>query len=590
MMPKRVLRRSQLITTFGPGAIVDLPRESVMIAGIDEWPHSRVIEEPRLQRNLKPPKMAPAVLREPKASDEMWAKDVPVLRFPRYHVCPKCNRLLKVSDVEGLLGSKKSTLRCPYCQGSPDMYPARFLMACENGHIDDFPWEWWVHRGGECPSGEPELYLYSLGRTAGLADIIVECKACDAKPRSMAGAFSPGALDDYGCTGRRPWLNDYESCEEAKPVTIQRGASNAYFPVSASALSIPEWSEPIQQALDPYWYVIEAIPENAVKDTLLNRGIPAALGVPVQELVRAVKRRKNFIADEPQSPLEMRYEEALALRQGSTDEGGDFECVPAEVHSSLRKYIGTARLVKRLREVRAIRGFTRIAPPIGDHGMEWTRVNPISRKQFPEWFPAIEVRGEGIYFELASEQLTRWENNPNVVARVEVLDNRYRRYVRKYGARADRHITPRFVLLHTLAHLLLVQLSLDCGYSLSSIRERVFSVEPGEAPELELSPVAGVLLYTATTDSDGSLGGLVRQGEKDRFAAIVQDALSSAQWCSSDPLCIESTGQGINGLNMAACHACALVPETCCEFGNQFLDRALVVGHQDVPGYFEGII
>jgi hypothetical protein len=94
----------------------------------------------------------------------------------------------------------------------------------------------------------------------------------------------------------------------------------------------------------------------------------------------------------------------------------------------------------------------------------------------------------------------------------------------------------------------------------------------------------GILIYTASGDSEGTMGGLVRQGRPGRLETTIRRALERAAWCSSDPVCIESNGQGSDSANLAACHGCCLVPETSCEEGNRLLDRALLVGTPGVKG------
>jgi uncharacterized protein DUF1998 len=131
----------------------------------------------------------------------------------------------------------------------------------------------------------------------------------------------------------------------------------------------------------------------------------------------------------------------------------------------------------------------------------------------------------------------------------------------------------RYLLVHTFAHILINQLVFECGYSAASLRERLYvSADPA-------APMAGLLVYTAAGDSEGTLGGLVRLGQPERLGPVVRRALSRASWCSADPVCSEHLGgQGSKLANLAACHACVLLPETSCETINQGLDRALVVG------------
>jgi hypothetical protein len=131
------------------------------------------------------------------------------------------------------------------------------------------------------------------------------------------------------------------------------------------------------------------------------------------------------------------------------------------------------------------------------------------------------------------------------------------------------------VLLHSLAHALMRQIVLDCGYNAASVRERLYSRLPGE----EGGPMAGILLYTAASDSEGTLGGLVALGNSVTLGRHLQQTMESMRLCASDPLCSEhrpdNLGRGIQG---ACCHACQFAPETSCERGNRYLDRSVLVG------------
>jgi hypothetical protein len=126
-------------------------------------------------------------------------------------------------------------------------------------------------------------------------------------------------------------------------------------------------------------------------------------------------------------------------------------------------------------------------------------------------------------------------------------------------------------MLHTFAHLLIRELALECGYNAASIRERIYAKSDSE------SPMAGVLLYTAAADSDGTLGGLVELGKPENLGRLIEQALDRATVCSSDPLCSEHNPGVDRSLHSAACHACTFVAETSCERGNRYLDRALLV-------------
>jgi len=241
----------------------------------------------------------------------------------------------------------------------------------------------------------------------------------------------------------------------------------------------------------------------------------------------------------------------------------------------LRSLIDRVVIATRLREIRALVGFSRYSP-------DSNQVVPDLGRGL-DWLPAIEVFGEGVFFTLREEALQAWENTPAVVERASILDERRGRSL---FAERLKPATPRFVLLHTLAHVLIRELSFQCGYATSSLRERIYCKVPEGG-----SPQAGILVYTAAGDMEGTLGGLARRGEPPLLAQSVMAALERAAWCSTDPICIESAGQGFNSLNFGACHACSLLPETSCAYANALLDRAFLLGGTlGVKGYFSDVL
>jgi Domain of unknown function (DUF1998). len=266
---------------------------------------------------------------------------------------------------------------------------------------------------------------------------------------------------------------------------------------------------------------------------------------------------------------------------GSDDEEGEFKTREVEVPSFVSPYIEKVVLALRIREVMALRGFRRIDPEYDiDDNASYT---PVSREE-QKWLPAIELKGEGLFIKLNREKLVEWENKPEVKTRFQTIN----------PAKGDSLIkgpgfSPRYVLLHTLAHHLIRQLILQCGYSSASIKERIYCTFINKDPHLQME---GILIYTASNDSEGSLGGLVREGKKERLDNTFRNMLESASWCSADPLCINSRGQGLNALNLAACHSCTLLPETSCEARNCYLDRAALIGTLDNKsiGFFHSLL
>jgi hypothetical protein len=240
-------------------------------------------------------------------------------------------------------------------------------------------------------------------------------------------------------------------------------------------------------------------------------------------------------------------------------------------------------LVPRLRETRALAGFTRVYPE-NDQTLAERKAMLWQTPPATPWLPAYKVFGEGIYLELDEERLRGWEGREEVRSRVVPLAERFHGVLQRRRLR-ERDVSPRLVLMHTLAHLLMNQLTFDCGYSSASLRERLFASADRSAP------MSGLLIYTAAGDAEGTMGGLVRMGKAGNLEPVIKRAIQNARWCSADPVCMELGnlgGQGPDSCNLAACHNCALSPETSCEEFNRFLDRALVVGSLERPslGFF----
>jgi hypothetical protein len=575
---KGSVRTSQLVTTYGVGAMVAAKNESFLVAGLDRWQFDEEFEfnEPRLERLLGVRRFV-----RPPSSEDETSRDVPVMQFPRYHSCPTCNRLEDIGYFKAPFGES----RCTFCDEESDLVPSRFVIACAKGHLDDFPFYQWVHSDHPHPQGpKAKLTLRTSGQSAGLRDVIIRC-SCGAR-RSMDGAFGKSALRAIkSCQGARPWLGQKhaEGCDQI-PVTLQRGASNVWFSRTVSAISIPPWSDAAFKVLNRHWRVLSAIPHVALGPTIAKLGI-ADEDHSVEDLVTAAHHRKAQEAGEL-GDEDVKLQEYEALVRGAAEHpDNQFVCLPAADPGRLASaWIPQIQKVTRLREVRVLTGFSRLQPPHGGGGKDGDEASNIVHLPGPEhgWLPAIEVIGEGVFLEFDSDRLRSWEKRPAVVERVQRLAARY-----KAAGNPDHGVlvVPRFVLLHTLSHALIAQWALDSGYAAAALTERLY-VGEGRA---------GLLIYTATSDSAGSLGGVVAVTDDGRLSTSLEEAVRRASWCSSDPLCIEAATQGVDALNLAACHACSLLPETSCEHRNQLLDRALLVGTptgDDDPaiGYFAELL
>lgn len=557
---KGQVRRGQLVTTYGVGAMVAMENESFIVMGLNRWvvgePDCR---EPRLERLLG---VRGFVL--PPASEER--EDVPVGRFPQWHYCPDCRRL----DLHHRLSAPDQN-ECGRCETA--LVPSRFVIACDHGHLDDFPYHLWVHEGRSPATlpGAHELEITALGETASLADIVITC-TCGAS-RSMEGAFKSDSLKGItSCTGSRPWLGDRESCSKT-PRVLQRGASNVWFQISRSALSIPPWSEAAYRVLNRHWAVLRVCPEEAVRAYVEAEQLAGpGSGFSVEDLLDAWRQRKTGEEGSGDDRRPLRKEEFEALKRGRDEDSRaqDFVSVPAETRpQDAGGLFARIMEVRRLREVRALTGFTRVMPSVGGDD---EKVASLASPEV-DWLPAIEVRGEGVFLELDPAKLAAWERRPQVIQRAVKLDERYRSSFMAVQREPDRQVTPRLLLAHALAHVLIDQWSLDCGYPAAALRERLYVDEE----------MCGLLIYTATGDSAGSLGGVIAQSDADRFFPSLREAAARFAWCANDPLCIESEYTGVDNLNLAACHACMLLPEVSCEEGNTLLDRAMLIGTPECP-------
>lgn len=565
---------------------------SVMICGIDNWrvEDTDKVVEPTLARSLR----VNGFRAPPPADDETpgWSTPeayISAVRFPAWLVCSRCDRLGKVGSHFHDRG-KQPRCAASSCDGRG--VPVRLVSACFSrpgqgdhpGHIDDFPWIEWCHSRMPEPCRNPQLKLVSTADSVGLAGLQVVCfsKECNGKARrSLQNVFGEEALSFLKCRGARPWLEDDEpGCD--RPVrALMRGASNAYFPVTASALSIPPNSSRLVGLVGKTnRTIIDMWQDGKREDAILyfKKGAPKARHYSNQQIGDAFRQVLGGSEDEaPLSEKEQRSKERKSIIEGRTDgeeEGSEFSADPvneAELDNVLYGTLQSLVLVDRLREVRAIRGFQRVDRSHG--GDSYTReCAPIFKKD-PGWLPAVEVRGEGVFFELDQGRVSWWSNLQEVEDRLAVLHRNLVSTARLEGNELDPEDFPsaRFVLIHTLSHLVINQLSLECGYSSASLRERIYADDDDDS--------CGVLVSTSAPGADGTLGGLVRQGRPQNFDKVLREALVTSMWCSSDPLCSENQGQGPGASNLAACHACCLVSETSCEHNNAFLDRGFLVGN-----------
>lgn len=579
---KREIRAGTITGPAGVGAVIDVGSESFIVPGINLWSPKglRILQLPRLSSRLR------KVLKGPSLDGPF----LNVKRFPRAMFCEKCRRMESWS-VDFEREDKEPACRHGGCNGK--LVPMRFVAACEDGHLDDIHWSRWAHSSSDearnCRSSSNLRFTVDeTAGTGGLASLRVSCEVCG-NGRSLEDLVSKErARQVLGkCSGRHPWVfGNSEKCEH-HPEVLQRGATNLHYPVGVSALDIP--TEIVGNPVEDYaeqvtshdaWATLvqmraDTEGANGSFITVIAQMIAKSVGCTV-DVVLAVAASQN--SDEPDAdsqdepePIEqdvLLREEwktmACALVEGSIV-GPNFRAIAERLGEGVpawaARLVNGVLLIERLREVRAFLGFQRVKP-----GKSGEMVQPDVDGN-ANWIPATEVYGEGILLSFDFERLDAWASTlpKSELDTLQRLENK--RVSEQFWFLPT--VNPAFVALHALSHLLLRRITFECGYSSSSLKERLYF----DAEERH----AGIMIYTADGDSEGSLGGLVRQGRADRLAQTLHEAVEQGRWCSADPVCAETAGQGLGGFNRAACHACQLVAETSCGHANTMLDRRLLL-------------
>ncbi len=644
-MAHKQIRLGQLIAPFGPGSIyTDRRGTPHVVCGLDHWFKRsdptlglRACQdrgeferfEPRLAALLRVDRFcAPADFRAtrvgqtPPPNASLYT---PALRFPRWYRNTRTGEMRRFN---------LSTQRIDSAPGGGRWKPVRFIAVCPAGHLCEFPWKEWI--GCTC-AGDGSLNLTDRGGSE-LTSIRIECRTCPdgspgrqgkslanttIKPDESAGERSAFQSAGINCPGDRPWLGDGASEPCSRPlIGALINQTNIYFPKTISAILLPD----LEQHDDVVTQIRNEIEQDpgtcGIARTLWNMNNHAGAVALVQVSLqgRGISRQPADVAralesllsptatlvahgPEPAAPesalLAFRRAEFNVLRTEVNDPERipNLRVIPSQPPPDLAAWFERINLVERLRETRVFYGFDRLQPsstPLAgmpDSAMAQLFRDPPNQPQ-ERWLPAIEVFGEGIYFELCEGRIRQWQRDNEAWLQHRLSDQLLLRLQDVFQtlpplAAADREWASRYLLVHSLAHVIINQLVFECGYSTASLRERLYVSADGNAP------MAGFLIYTAAGDSEGTLGGLVRLGRPERLSTVVRRALSRGAWCSADPVCSENLGgQGSRLANLAACHACILLPETSCETVNQGLDRAMIVGTADnrQPGWMSELL
>lgn len=594
--PNGQIRQSQVVTTFGPGAMVDLPDYAVIISGLDEWSgyRKRPIVEDRLAAKVRALLGLPSVeFYAPPADNDDPTAEVTGLTawlFPEWFVAQAEERdprtgvrsrpLVHRRDLERGLKYRRERGAKPV-----KAVPIRFVQACVRGHVSDIDWQVFVH--GPEDDCRRNLWLDEKGTTGDLTDVVVRCECGKTKALSAATKLNDRPLGI--CNGPRPWLGNFgrEKCggaDDKRQINrlLIRSASNAYFAQTLSAISIPEPGGRVREAVNEVWIDYLQYCDSAAEVARERRKakVGAALeGLSDGDVWGEIERRKGGTAAPPKGIREAEFE---TLMQSPDEVGEDqpdgwfYARSVAAAANGPSTMASIARVVKlhRLREVIAQIGFTRFEAAVPDvNGELALEVERAALSVAPTWFPAVENRGEGIFIGMKPAAIEAWLSRPAVQARGRQLQAGFDAW-----SKAREGVPPQFpglpyVMLHTLSHLLITAVALDCGYAASSIRERIYAGPAG----------VGVLLYTSSPDAEGTLGGLVQAA--DRLDRYLQQAIELGMLCSNDPVCAQhgpDNREEDRLLLGAACHGCVLLAESSCERRNDFLDRALVVPTVDL--------
>ena len=525
--------------------------------------------------------------------------NVVVGRFPGWHRCKgwrknekkRCGKMIKLAqgdelpmctvsdcsgrDVKDNKGFRKSTYA-----------PIRFMLICSNGHIDDFPFHEWVHNTDTC--NNHQLRYNDEGIASGLKGIKIECETCSTEVKTKYRTMERAMLaenfkkKEISCKGKSPWLNN-EQCQCDADVTgVQKSSSNILFPIVNDYIfcptydSLPSWMKNFIDT-DARGEQIKTIkglaPTLPAKEWVkaITHGLESS---KIEELIEHTDEIMEYI--EPTKNTEDEFENSnQGMKQREYERFhnfpesqrlDDFTVVRPDI-SSYSEFISSTiksiTLLEKLRNTRIYVGFTRVRPISEEDGE--TSYKEIIKKCYGENQVLGDIiRGEGIYMEFHPSLLQEWAERTDVKSRFDILNTEAKESLNQNGG-------VKYMFLHSFSHALIHEMSIYSGYNTSSIRERIYLGDDGKNGKM-----CGILIYTASGDSEGSLGGLVRLGEPQHLEAIMRSAIEKAMWCSSDPLCSHAIPKGLDEKNLASCHHCLLLPETSCENQNQFLDRETI--------------
>ena len=531
---------------------------------------------------------------------------IPALRFPTWMRCLKCGLMhsapwRKPGARRGAASdeNKASAVRsdvCEKCDGTLEQTP--WVLVHEEGYLADVPWHDLVHADTRHPEQRqcrPDWTEPYLKLTEGDTGRRAHCTRCRSSAPLASGALPRMPFPPR--TWQQPWIREPAAQSPENPaLLVEINDVRVHASSTRTALVIPPESRIRRGTVTDRLYGnaraqqrIRNARSRLARESAI-RQLAGDFGCAAAEIERAVAdidggyplygrsvTATDLLADEFQALTgvipDLREDEDFVTEHHTREWKALGERLPeAAIACRAVRAVSCLVAVNRLKEVMVFDGFRRA----GDG-----RLVPPDITGESNWLPALELYGEGIFFTLDEALLRRWEETDAVRERAEVFSKRYVKRAGLCHPGYEVDISPRFLLCHALAHLLIRELDAEAGYPAASLKERIYCATGKHS-------MAGVLLYVAVPDEEGSLGGLMELAKPQRFLRLLTGAFDSAAWCSLDPVCAEQEGHGPDLLNRAACHACALIPETSCAHGNTLLDRIFVKGASpDVPAFLD---
>ncbi len=587
------VRLSHLLRHCSVGAIVRDSDYLMVVPDIRDWDKTgadplkreiRYVDQVRNALGIDQALCTPPIAQ--RLDDGRMRDWIPVRRFPLWTRCLQCGLLHRApwwgrQDDDGRCQSREGAP----CGGRLEQVP--WVLVHQQGYLADVPWHALAHpdvrnpNQRQCRSDFHNPYL-RLDEQDGRKVVCARCGSRGGLPQRYP--FPPA-------TWQQPWIHEPPTDPQDDELAwmLELNDVRVHTPVNRTALVIPPESRIRRGTVVDRLYGnsrsqqrLRNARKPLVRRTALKR-VSSDYNCTVEEIENALKEidRGYPLYGRTITQGDLMASEYKALTEKIPDLKEDEDFVTAH-HTSAWKALaassgaGAARpltvvdrlvAVHKLKEIMVLMGFRRAG---GEH------LTPPDITGECDWLPALELYGEGVFFTLNETSLRHWECST-------VLGERAAAFVERYHHR-DSHmeveISPRFLLCHTLAHVLIRRIETEAGYPAASLKERIYCKTGQEA-------MAGVLIYVAVADEEGSLGGLMELARPDRFLRLLTGAFEAADWCSLDPVCSEQEGHGPDLLNRAACHACALVPETSCQYGNVLLDRIFIKGTVELPGFLD---